>query len=158
MVALAPRQTRGSRLVVIVALPWVVLLHLQVSQLKDPPGEIIDSVVAGESYPSRVFFIAGVVIPYPIHHLDEYFFAVEKLNVVPLCPVVQVLLHQVGVGPDVGHLKVQVVLQLLQALHLLPHVFVYTGLEIVGSLLQGEGQSPLDFINFSAYLWKKENF
>ena len=91
--------------------------------------------MAGEPYPSCVFFIAGVIIPYPVHHLDEYFLAVKKFNVIPLCPIVQVLLHQVRVGPDVGHLQVQVVLQLLQALHLLPHILVYTGLEVVGSLL-----------------------
>ena len=101
-------------------------MHLEVTDLKNPFGYVIDPVVACESDPSGVFFIACVIIPNPVHHLDKDILAVHQLVVIPLGAVVQVLLHEVRVGVNVGDLKVQVVLQIFELLHLGHEVLVDT--------------------------------
>ena len=136
MVALGPGEARGAGLEVVTGVLRLRLEHAQVANLQDLLGELVDSVVAGEADLAVVLLAARVIVPDPVHHFQKDVLAVHQLVVVPLGPVVHVLVHEVRVGLDVGDLQVQVVLELLEGLHLGEDVLVHAGLEIVCALLE----------------------
>ena len=104
--------------------------------------------MASESDPSCVFFVASVVIPNPVHHLDKDVLAVHQLSVIPFSSIIKILFHQVSIGGNVGNLQVEVVFQILQAFHLIADILFHAGLQVISSFFQGKCQSPIDFVNF----------
>ena len=78
--------------------------------------------------------------------------AIHQLVIVPLCVVRHVLLHQVCVALDVGHLQVEVGVQLLQVLQLGRQVVVHRRLEVLAPLLDGQSQPTVDLVNVGVHL------
>merc|ERR1712106_495298 len=76
---------------------WLIFLHFQVTNFEDAFGEIIYAFITIESYLPCVFLVASIIIPYPVHHLDEYILAIHQFYIIPLRSIIEIFLHQIRV-------------------------------------------------------------